>query len=164
MLAGFAGLKGMLLAGGLAALVTGGFAYKLGHDSGLSRAVKMVSVERDKITKAATKVIDGQIAEMTVLKAELAQARGEVVKVNTEILRQLEEQKTLLTADAEARQAASIRVEAAARQAAVNAKEAGARAQAAMEVIRNVADQCARAGVPPDVVRVLNDILSSPNP
>jgi hypothetical protein len=151
-------LQGMLIAGGVAALVAGGIGLQVGKGLEKSACEKRIEV----VEKAAAKLIDEKDAEILVLKAEKVQAQGEVAKVNAETLRQFNELQALLTADQAKRDEAAARVEAAAKQAAVNARDAAAKAQAAREIIQNVADQCARAGVPDDVVRVLNDILGAP--
>jgi Na+-translocating ferredoxin:NAD+ oxidoreductase RnfC subunit len=151
-------LQGMLIAGGVAALVAGGIGLQVGK--GLEKGACERRIEI--LEKAAAKLIDQKDAEILVLSAEKAQAQAEVTKVNAETLRQFNELQVLLTADQAKRDEAAIRVEAAAKQAAVNARDAAAKAQAAREIIQNVADQCARAGVPDDVVRVLNDILGAP--
>lgn len=107
-------------------------------------------------------LIDRQIQERRVCEVERDQARAEVEKFNTTVKAQLEEFAALLVADTEARTEALARVDRAARQAASEAKAAGEKAAQAREVIQNVADQCARAGVPDDVVRLLNDIIAAP--
>lgn len=154
------GWQGMLASGLVAAVVAGGIGWQ-------ARGV-IDSAECDKrvneVKEAAAKLIDKKDGEMTVLRVEKAQAQAEVAKVNAETMRQLQELQTLLAADRVKRDEASARVEKAAQQAAANAKEAAAKALAAREVIQNVTDQCARAGVPNDVVRVLNDILGAPTP
>lgn len=147
------GWQGMLVGGLALAGVAGLAGFRAGENHGLSSAAKQIAP-----------VITGLNAEIAVLKVEKAQAVAEVAKVNATTAAQVAELKSLLTADADARAAASIRVEKAAQLAAANAKEAGARAQAAMEVIRNVADECARAGVPPDVKRMLDGILAPARP
>jgi multidrug efflux pump subunit AcrA (membrane-fusion protein) len=138
-------LLGMGAAGGaiLAALV----AWPLADAGGYARGVKAVAEEL-----AATKRVANR------LLAERDQARAEVDKVNFAIAAQVKELAALMSADQTARQEAAARMEAAANLAAKEAKLAGQRALAAREVIKNVADQCARAGVPDDVVRVLRDI------
>lgn len=151
-------LQGMLIAGGVAALVAGGIGMQVGKGLEKGACEKRIQI----IEKAAASLIDQKDAEILTLGAEKAQAQAEVAKVNAETLRQFNELQVLLTADQAKRDEAAIRVEAAAKQAAVNARDAAAKAQAAREIIQNVADQCARAGVPDDVVRVLNDILGAP--
>lgn len=105
--------------------------------------------------KAAEKIINRTLAERD-------QARAEVDKVNAAIAAQVRELAAILSADQVERAEAAKRMEAAAVKAAAEAKRAGERALAAREVIQNVADQCARAGVPADVLRVLNDFGSAP--
>jgi hypothetical protein len=151
-------LQGMLIAGGVAALVAGGIGMQVGKGLEKGACDKRIDV----LEKAAASLIDKKDAEILTLRAEKAQAQAEVAKVNAETLRQFNELQVLLTADQAKRDEAAARVEAAAKQAAVNARDAAAKAQAAREIIQNVADQCARAGVPDDVVRVLNDILGAP--
>lgn len=151
-------LQGMLIAGGVSALVAGGIGMQVGKM--MERGACETRVKA--LEKAAATLIDKKDTEILILGAEKAQAQAEVAKVNSETLRQFNELQLLLTADQAKRDEASARVEAAARQAAANARDAATKAQAAREVIQNVADQCARAGVPDDVVRVLNDILGAP--
>lgn len=150
-------LVGMAAAG----LIGAGFGMKYGHDLGERRGAKMVIDVR----RASEKVITAKLGEIRTLTLERDQARAEVAKVNAETARQYAELKTLLTADADARAAAAVKVEAAATKAAKEAKLAGERVLLAKEVIQNVADACARAGVPDDVVRMLDSILAaSPSP
>lgn len=107
-------------------------------------------------------LIQKQIDDKNVCVVERDQARAEVDKFNTTVKAQLEEFAALLVADADARTAALDQVNRAARVAASEARAAGEKAAQAREVIQNVADQCARAGVPDDVVRMLNDIIAAP--
>jgi hypothetical protein len=74
------------------------------------------------------------------------------------IAMQVAELSKLMSADQTERTAAAQRMEAAANAAAKEAKLAGQRALAAREVIQNVADQCARAGVPDVVIDSLRNI------
>lgn len=150
--------QGMLVAGGLGALVAGGIAWQV--RGGIEKGACAARVET--VMREAGRKIDEKDAEIRVLTVEKAQAHAEVAKVNETTARQYLELQQLLTADQAKRDEAATRVEAAARQAAANAKDAAAKSQAAREVIQHVADQCARAGVPDDVVRVLNDILGAP--
>jgi seryl-tRNA synthetase len=138
-------MLGMGAAGG--AILATMVAWPMADASGYSRGVKTVADEL-----AATKRVANR------LLAERDQARAEVDKVNFAIAAQVKELAALMSADQTARQEAAARMEAAANEAAKEAKLAGQRALAAREVIKNVADQCARAGVPDDVVRVLRDI------
>lgn len=151
-------IKAMMIGAAVAAVVAGGAGMTFGRWLEKGACDKRVAV----VEKAAASIIDRKDSEIMTLGAEKAQAQAEVAKVNAETLRQFEEMKTLLTADQEKRDQAALRVEAAAKQAAVNARDAAVKAQEARKVIQNVADQCARAGVPDDVVRVLNDILDAP--
>lgn len=138
-------MLGMGAAGG--AIVTALMVWPMADAGGYARGVKSVAEEL-----AATKRVANR------LLAERDQARAEVDKVNFAIAAQVKELAALMSADQTARQEAVTRMEAAANEAAREAKLAGQRALAAREVIKNVADQCARAGVPDDVVRVLRDI------
>jgi membrane protein involved in colicin uptake len=150
--------QGPLIGALVAGLAAGGMAWQV--RGGIEKAACQSRVAD--VMKASADLIDKKDGEIGVLQIEVAQARGEVVKVNETTRKQYEELQALLSADQVKRDEAAARVEAAARQAAVNAKDAAAKAQLAREVIQNVADQCARAGVPDDVVRVLNDILGAP--
>lgn len=138
-------MLGMGAIGG--AVMTLMVAWPMADAAGYSRGVKSVADEL-----AATKRVANR------LLAERDQARAEVDKVNFAIAAQVKELAALMDADKNARAQAAARMEAAAIEAAKEAKLAGQRALAAREVIKNVADQCARAGVPDDVVRVLRDI------
>ena len=151
-------IKAMAIGAALGGLVLGGAGLQLGKSMERSACDKRLEV----VQRAAASLIDAKDREILVLGAEKAQAQGEVAKVNAATLAQFEEMKQLLTADQAKRDAAAVRVEAAAKQAALNARDAAAKSIEARKVIQNVADQCARAGVPDDVVRVLNDILVAP--
>lgn len=138
-------MLGMGAAG--AAILTTMVVWPLADGGGYNRGVK---VQQEEL--AATKRVANR------LLAERDQARSEVDKVNAAIAAQVAELAKLMSADATERAAAAKRMEAAANAAATEARLAGQRALAAREVIQNVADECARAGVPDDVVRVLRDI------
>ena len=148
------GLQGMLIAGGLGAIVFGAVGLKMGADGEARKCDAKVEAVR----KAAEGIINAKLQEILTLQAEKAQAVAEVDKVNTTTKRQFEELQVMLAADTVKREEASIKVEKAATQAARDAREASSRAQAAREVIQNAADKCAAAGVPDDVVRMLNGI------
>jgi hypothetical protein len=149
--------QSILMGGAVGAIVFGGIGFQAGKV--LERSACQGRVET--VMRESAKLIDAKDAELATRGIEVAQARAEVSKVNAETLRQFNELQTLLTADQAKRDEAAARVEAAARQAAVNARDAAAKSQAAREVIQNVADQCARAGAPDDVVRVLNDLIGA---
>lgn len=151
-------LQGILISAGLAAIVAGGIGLKIGSDNEARKCDGKIAVVR----KAAEEVINAKLQEILTLTAEKAQAQAEVAKVNETTHRQFAELQTMLSADAVKRDEASAKVEKAATQAARDAREASARAQAAREVIQNVADKCAAAGVPDDVVRMLNGVLAPP--
>jgi hypothetical protein len=138
-------LIGLGAAGG--AMATAMAIWPLAKNAGWSEAQRDCQKER----QAAERVV-------TRLVAERDQARGQVDKVNAAIAAQVAELAGLVAADQSERTAAAKRMESVARRAADEAKLAGERALAAREVIQNVADQCARAGVPGDVVRVLRDL------
>lgn len=153
-------IKAMLMGGAIAAVIATPAGISLGRWFEKGACEKRVEA----VEKAAATLIDKKDAEIVLLRVEKAQAQAEVAKVNAETLRQFEEMKTLLTADQAKRDEAAARVEKAAQQAALNARDAAVKSTEARKVIQNVADQCARAGVPDDVVRVLNDILAVPAP
>jgi hypothetical protein len=138
-------LLGMGAAGGAigAALLV----WPMAHGAGFDAGKKSIAEELNAAKRVASRLL-----------AERDQARSEVDKVNAAIAAQVSELAKLMSADQVERQAAASRMEAAANAAAKEAKLAGQRALAAREVIQNVADQCARAGVPDDVVRVLRDL------
>ncbi len=115
-----------------------------------------------KIEDAAGKLIDRQIDLTRIAEAERDQAKAEVDKVNRATAVQYAELKSLMTADQSARMDAAVRMEKAAQQAAKDARTAGERAREGLEVIKRVADVCARADVPADVKRVLDGILAGP--
>lgn len=148
------GLNGMLLAGGLAAVVGLGVGLKIGADGEARKCDAKVQA----VKTAAEGIINAKLQEILTLQAEKAQAVSEVDKVNATTKRQFEELQLMLAADTVKREEASAKVEKAASQAARDAREASTRAQAAREVIQNAADKCAAAGVPDDVVRMLNGI------
>ena len=152
--------KAMSIGAALGGLVLGGVGLQAGRWMERGACDKRVAA----LERAAATLIDKKDAEILVLGTEKAQAQAEVAKVNSATLAQFEEMKLLLTADQAKRDAAAVRVEKAAQQAALNARDAAAKSIEARKVIQNVADQCARAGVPDDVVRVLNDILATPGP
>lgn len=138
-------MLGMGAAGG--AVATALLVWPMANGMGYERGKKEVAAELEATKRVATRLL-----------AERDQARAEVDKTNAAIAAQVKELAALMSADSAERQAAAVRMEAAAVDAAKQAKLAGQRALAAREVIQNVADQCARAGVPDDVVRVLRDI------
>lgn len=136
---------------------TGYFAWRTGDQMGFDRGLGAAAAK-------IRPVIQAKDAEIATLKIETAQAQAEVAKVNETTARQYAELQALMTSDQAKRDEASARVEKIAAEAAREAKQASQRALAAREVIQNVADTCARAGVPPDVLRVLNDILDGTDP
>jgi hypothetical protein len=138
-------MLGMGAAGGavLAALIAWPVASGVGYSKGRSELKEEL---------AAAKRVGVR------LLAERDQARSEVDKTNAAIAAQVAELSKLMSADQVERTAAAQRMEAAANSAAKEAKLAGQRALAAREVIRNVADQCARAGVPDVVIDSLRNI------
>lgn len=130
-----------------AVLATALFVWPMADGAGYQRGRKEATAEIAAMKRAGLR-----------MQAERDQARAEVAKVNAAIAAQVEELAKLMSADQAERSAAAKRMEAAAISAAVEAKRAGERALAAREVIQNVADQCARAGVPDDALRVLRNI------
>jgi membrane protein involved in colicin uptake len=150
------GLQGMLVSAGVAALVAFGAGWKFGGDSQAVKCQKDIAHVR----KVAEDLINVKLQEIMTLQAEKAQAQAEVAKVNDTTRKQFEELQTLLAADQFKREEAAIKVERAANQAARDARDAATRAQAAREAIQNVADKCAAAGVPDDVLSMLNSILA----
>lgn len=138
-------LLGMGAAGG--AVATALLVWPMANGMGYERGRKELSNELAAAKRVANRLL-----------SERDQARAEVDKTNAAIAAQVKELAALMSADQAERQAAAMRMEEAATNAAKEAKLAGQRALAAREVIQNVADQCARAGVPDDVVRVLRDI------
>lgn len=138
-------MLGMGAAG--AAVLTAMVLWPMAHAAGAEGVRKQVNEELMATKRVANRLL-----------AERDQARSEVDKVNAAIAAQVKELAALMSADQEERAAAAVRMEAAAIRAASEAKRAGERALAAREVIQNVADQCARAGVPDDALRVLRDI------
>lgn len=149
-------VQGMVIGGVVLAAVSFGAGMKVGADGEARQTEEKIET----VKKASAKLIDEKLQEILTLQAEKAQALAEVAKVNATTMAQFQELQAILAADQVARTEASARVEAAAKDAARQARTAGERAQAAREVIQNVADQCARAGVPDDVVRMLNGILA----
>lgn len=150
------GFQGMAVAAAVAGIAAFGVGWKVGGDNQKAQCDKQIAV----IKKVADDLINSQQQEILTLQAETAQAQGEVAKVNAETHRQFAELQALLTADQTKREEASARVAQAANQAARDARTAAQRADAAREVIQNVADKCASAGVPDDVVQLLNGLLS----
>lgn len=147
-----------LLRYGLIASVVFGAGWVAGQRWDAGAHAKALAKQRQTAIELVTK----EKMETAVCIKERDQAQAEVAKFNDTVRLQLEEFAELLMADTEARNAALAKVDRAARQAASEAKAAGEKAAQAREVIQNVADQCARAGVPDDVVRMLNDIIAAP--
>lgn len=145
-------MKMMALGGVGIAAVTALTVWPMASGQGYDRGKREVTVELEAAKRVGTRLL-----------AERDQARAEVDKVNAAIAAQVKELATLMSADQTERVAAAARMEAAAINAAKEAKLAGQRALAAREIIQNVADQCARAGVPTDVVRVLRDLSGFPS-
>jgi len=152
------GLNGMLLAGGLSAVIAGGLGMKAG--ALLEQAHSTRELERH--DKAAAKLIEKKDGEIGTLGTEKSQCAAEVAKYNAASAEQVEKNRLVDEADRAARQAASQRMERLIIQASKDARDAAERSDRAREVILNVSDQCARAGVPADVLSVLNDILDPP--
>lgn len=150
------GLQGMLVSAGLAGLVAFGAGWQLSADRQKGECQKQIT----RVKEIADGLINSQQQEILTLTAEKAQAQAEVAKVNAETMRQFEALQAMLTADQLKREEASELVARAANQAARDARTAATRAEAAREVIQNVADKCAAAGVPDDVVELLNGILA----
>jgi hypothetical protein len=141
-------MLGMGAAGG--AIVATMIAWPLADAGGYARGVKAVAEELAAAKRVGVRLL-----------AERDQARAEVDKVNFAIAAQVKELTQLMSADKTQRDAAAQRMEAAANAAAKEAKLAGQRALAAREVIQNVADQCARAGVPDIVIDSLRNIAGA---
>lgn len=139
--------KLLAMGAGGAAIGTALLVWPLAHGQGFDKGRREVSEELAASKRVAARLL-----------AERDQARAEVDKVNVAIAAQVADLAKLMSADQVERTAAATRMEKAATLAAVEARRAGERALAAREVIQNVADQCARAGVPADVVRVLRDL------
>lgn len=151
------GLNTLLITGGLAALIAGGLGLKIGADN----EARKCDAKIEAVRKAAEGIINVKLQEILTLQAEKSQAVSEVAKVNATTRKQFEDLQAMLAADTVKREEASARVEKAATQAARDARDASTRAQAAREVIKNAADKCAAAGVPDDVVRMLNGIRAT---
>lgn len=150
------GFQGMVVSAAVAGLLAFGAGWKVGGDSQAVKCQKEVA----RVREIANNLINQQQQEILTLQAEKAQAQGEVAKVNAETNRQLEALAAMLTADQMKREEAAALVATAANQAARDARTAASRAAEAREVIQNVADKCAAAGVPDDVVELLNGILA----
>jgi uncharacterized protein YyaL (SSP411 family) len=149
-------IKAMVIGGLAGAALAGVAGMQFGKSLEKAACDKRIEV----LQEAAAKLIDQKDAEIVVLQVEKAQAQGEVAKVNATTRKQFEDLQLLLSADQVKREEASLKVEKAANQAARDAREAASRAQAAREVIQNVADKCASAGADPEFVRMLNGILA----
>jgi hypothetical protein len=148
-------LQAMAIGGVAIALVAGGVSA--------AAATRLEASHQQKIQAAAEKKIkDTANGLINKLQTERDQARAEVVKYNAATAAQLAANQAALTADSVARIAASERMEKLLQQTSRDARAAADRSDAAREVIKNVADQCARAGVPADVLSVLNAILDPP--
>jgi aminopeptidase N len=154
------GWQGLAIGGVALALASSAAGFKAGEFSKQAEADKRVEAA----IRAGGEKLDKEIADHKVTRSERDQAKAEVEKVNRALAAQVEELRTLLSADQAARVEAAARMEKAAQQAAREARAAGERAREGMEVIRRVADECARAPVPADVKRVLDDILASARP
>lgn len=141
------------IAMGLAGLAFVGSAYAMGRVHGHERGFADGSQAR------SIQVVEAR-AWARKLMVERDQARAEVTKVNEAVAQQTAAILERLDADSTLREEAQRRVERAARQAAQEARQAAERSQQAREVIENVADECARAGVPQSVLGVLNDIVA----
>jgi delta 1-pyrroline-5-carboxylate dehydrogenase len=148
-------LQAMAIGGAAIALVAGGLGAKAGGD------LTAAKLNREHAA-AMKKLHDTADALTTKLGVERDQARAEVRKINEATAAQLAANQAALTADAATRAAAADRMERLLQQTSRDAKAAAERSDAAREVIKNVADQCARAGVPPDVLSVLNAIIDPP--
>lgn len=148
-------LTGIIL-GGLALVGTTGILatqYQKGVDA--------IECEKKlgKVRQGAIDALNLQGQTLLNVTAERDQARAEVDKVNTTTAAQYAELQTMLMNDQVKRDEASLRVEAAAKEAARNARTAGERATAARDIMQKITDQCAGAGIPPDIERMLDGIL-----
>jgi hypothetical protein len=151
------GFQGPLIAAvlsGVAALAVG---WKLGGDSQRIACQKQIA----EIRRVADDLLNKQLTEIKTLQIEKAGAFAEVDKVNATTVRQFNELQALLSVDAAKRAAASVQFEKAITQAGRDARDAATRAADARKVIENVANDCARAGMPDDVVGVLNGIIGA---
>lgn len=148
-------LQGMLLGGVALAAISGFAASQVQRGWDQNDCSKKIEA----VKKASAKLIDAKLQEILTVEAERDQARAEVAKVNASTAQQLADIQKLLADDQVKREEASARVEAAAKEAARNAKAAGDRAQAARDLMATITDKCAGAGVPDDVLRMLNGIL-----
>lgn len=144
-------LQAMAIGGVAIAAVAGGLGVKAGSDLAKVHEVKAI----EQVKKTANGLIN-------TLQAERDNARAEVKKFNDASAAQVTATLAAADADKTKRDQASARMEKVLLQVSVDARAAAERADAAREVIKNVADQCARAGVPPDVLSVLNTILDPP--
>lgn len=112
-----------------------------------------------KVRQGAIDALNAQGQALLTVTAERDQARSEVDKVNATTAAQFTELQAMLASDQVKREEASQRVEAAAKEAARNARTAGERATAARDSMARITDQCAGAGIPPDIERMLDGIL-----
>lgn len=127
-----------------------GLGWKIGH----ARGEAAMEREIQRVRTAAVSVIDRTTAERD-------QCRGEVGKVNESILRLQAAIFDELKASDARRAKATEQNSQAARRAADQAARAIQAAATLQERIANVADECARAGVDPESVRLLNDIAGA---
>ena len=124
------------------------FGYPRGFEAGRDAA----ELEYEVLYKTAARIT-----------GEREQCKGQVVKVNTEVDRQKEENRKILTEDRAATQAAIIRAERAALDAAASSNKTQRQLTEAANELGKIKDACVNAGVPAAYFDVLNGALSSSN-
>ena len=139
-----------LIAGAAAFLLGGVAGAKIGHARGEASAAGDMKDLRTACERVETRLV-----------TERDQARGELSKVNAATAAQVEALAKAVKADSVRRdQAAAANAKLAAR-AAEQSRAATETLLYAREKIQHAIDECTRAGVPADFVRVLNDLAAT---
>lgn len=126
--------------------------YPRGYDLGYLEGAKAKQIELDALWTTSVRIT-----------GEREQCKTQIVKVNTEVDRQKEENRQLLTVDRVATQEAIARAERAAIAAASSSAKTQIQLAEAAHEMGKIKDACINAGVPAAVFDVLNRSLSRAN-
>lgn len=152
------GLSGIKLAIGVgAAIVVFGGGIMTGRSMAAGKIAKIRAESTQSIEAARTaarKLIDRANVDRETARAQVAELNAAIAKQTQELLARLE-------ADAATRTKAQEEIAAFVRRSEQAARAARLRADQIKGVLQNASDACARAGVDPDIVGLLNDLIAS---
>ena len=157
-------IQTMAISAAAIAMVSGTAGFALHARGEAQRTAAAIAKSETRIKAASAKVLDQQLAEKAKAQTEAAYCKGEVEKVNTATAQQVADLKAALLADQDSRTAAAARTEKAALRAISEATATGERFRLALDGMKKVADECARAPISTDARRLLDDIVARAAP